>query len=350
MKKIKEIQKVVIIFILVLGLIFLGLSGCGGGKTLSNKSNDQKNDDPGNNKQDKIYVSIATTSIGGTWNTIGAAMASAVSKGNSNMQVTAEVTGGGADNVRQVGLGKIPIGFTTNGLAFAGLKGIGAFEGKEMPKIRAIIAGHPLVLQTYTLQNSGINNYTDFKDKAISVGSPGAAGNIMIENIMSAYSYQINKDWKPVFMQHSESPGAVADGNVAAALITSSVPTPTVTEITSTHDAKLLDINYEEEEIVNLLKKKPYWRKIEIPAGTYKGQDHPIQTLAETTILITNADVSEDVIYNFTKWLLENYNKYKDVHPDAAKWNLENALNGIEGIVPLHPGAERYLKEAGVLK
>src|SRR5690606_4923810 len=84
-----------------------------------------------------------------------------------------------------------------------------------------------------------------------------------------------------------------------------------------------------------------------VPAGTYEGQDADVSTVAVGNFLITHSDVSDDVVYEMTKQLFENLPALSAAHKAADGVKLEDALKGMP--VPLHPGAERYYKEKGLL-
>jgi TRAP transporter TAXI family solute receptor len=85
-----------------------------------------------------------------------------------------------------------------------------------------------------------------------------------------------------------------------------------------------------------------------IPAGTYDGQEADVPTVTVTNILVTRADISDEEAYQMTKQLFENLPQLVAAHKSANEIKLENAVNGLP--IPLHPGAERYYKEKGLLK
>ena len=84
-----------------------------------------------------------------------------------------------------------------------------------------------------------------------------------------------------------------------------------------------------------------------IPAGTYNGQTADVPTVAVVNFLVTHEGVSEETVYQMTKQLFENLPELEAAHKAAASIKLEKALGGMP--VPLHPGAERYYKEKGLM-
>ena len=84
------------------------------------------------------------------------------------------------------------------------------------------------------------------------------------------------------------------------------------------------------------------------PANTYNGQTTDTKTVAVNATLAVGAEVSADVVYNITKTLFENQADLAIAHAKGKELSLEKATGGIS--IPLHPGAEKYYKEKGIIK
>ena len=101
-------------------------------------------------------------------------------------------------------------------------------------------------------------------------------------------------------------------------------------------------------EIDNLRRKQPYYAGIQLPAGTYKGQAAPVDTLAVMAVWATHDGVTDAMAYEVTKALYENTEILGQVHPKGREISLKTALHSIS--IPLHPGAEKYYREKGLIK
>jgi len=111
--------------------------------------------------------------------------------------------------------------------------------------------------------------------------------------------------------------------------------------------------NWTDEEITMGNKSVPYYIRSQIPAGTYAGIDYDVNTLAVSGIFVTNANQDEELIYEITKALWSDTARklLDNGHAKGKAITLETSLDGVAGIgVPLHPGAERFYKEMGMLK
>ena len=84
-----------------------------------------------------------------------------------------------------------------------------------------------------------------------------------------------------------------------------------------------------------------------IPAGTYDGQATDVPTAAVGNFLVTSEDVPEETVYAMTKLLFESLDQLAAAHAAAKGIDPAKALDGMP--LPLHPGAERYYREAGIL-
>ena len=98
-----------------------------------------------------------------------------------------------------------------------------------------------------------------------------------------------------------------------------------------------------------IAKKYPFYVGFNIPGGTYKGVDVTTPTVAVQAMLIASEKLSEETVYKFMKAVFGNLEAFKKIHPNLERFfSLEKAVKGLP--IPLHPGAERFYKEAGVLK
>ncbi|WP_374442045.1 TAXI family TRAP transporter solute-binding subunit [Stella sp.] len=297
------------------------------------------------------FMSMATSSVGGSWFPLGGAMAKVIGDAYPQLKITAEVTGGTADNLKLLKNGQVELALSTNDMAYLAAKGEGPFKGAAISNFKGLLGGHAIIWQVYTLKSSGIRSLKDFKGKRLSLGAAGSIGGPTGQIVMEAYGLKMNTDWKPEYLGHGDGPGALLDGRVDGVLIISSAPTAAVTDITSRRGEEVVFLNPEKEILDKLIEKHPYWFPAVIPGGAYKGHPNDIpNSFGSATILVAHEKVSDEAAYATVKALIENHGKLVAANALAKEWSRENATRGIAGVMPFHPGAEKYLKEAGVLK
>ncbi|WP_108660377.1 TAXI family TRAP transporter solute-binding subunit [Acuticoccus kandeliae] len=295
------------------------------------------------------FMSLATSTVGGTWYPLGGAMAAIIAKQFPQLGITAEVTGGTNDNLNLMKNDQVELAYATNAEAYKAQNGEPPFDEK-ITNFGGVTSGHGIYWQLYTLKDTGINSIADLKGKRISLGAAGSIGNDIGQTIIEAHGLKMGDDWTPEYIGHGEGPGALRDGNVDAVLIISSFPTGSVTDITSTEGEDVVFLNPDPEVLDKLIAERPYWAKVAIPGGLYKGHPDDIAgSFGVITILIANNSLSNEAVYAITKALLENNEELTSTHALGADWTKENATRGIKGVIPFHPGAEAYLKEQGLL-
>lgn len=297
------------------------------------------------------FMSMATSSVGGSWFPLGGAMAKIITDAYPQLKVTAEVTGGTGDNLKLLKNGQVELALSTNDMAYLAMKGEGAFKGAPITNFKGLLGGHAIIWQVYTLKSSGIRSLKDFKGKRLSLGAAGSIGGPTGQIVMDAYGLKMNTDWKPEYIGHGDGPGALLDGRVDGVLIISSAPTAAVTDITSRRGEEVVFLNPEKEVLDRLIEKHPYWFPAVIPGGVYKGHPNDMpNSFGSATILVAHEKVADEAAYAVVKSLVEGHGKLVAANALAKEWSKANATRGISGVMPFHPGAEKYLKEAGILK
>ncbi len=151
------------------------------------------------------------------------------------------------------------------------------------------------------------------------------------------------------FLGYREAAGAFGNNQLDAFWVFVGFPNASVIEAAMQNDIDIVDV-YKDAESAGVFEKYPYFKKVTIPANTYKGVTTPTNTFQDSTIWVANKKVNADTVYNLLKAIFsEEGLKYMvSVHKSAKAMSVENGLNGI--VTPLHPGAEKFWKEMGVLK
>jgi uncharacterized protein len=146
---------------------------------------------------------------------------------------------------------------------------------------------------------------------------------------------------------YQEQTDGIRNGNVDAIFSQLALPAATVTEATVGKEVEILPMS---EELIDYLTKFGL-EKNSIPAGTYPNAvngDEEIATASMGNVLTVNSDVDEDTVYEITKIINENVDQLPNIHASLSSYNVENATKSL--VADLHPGAEKYYKEVGLIK
>ena len=294
------------------------------------------------------YISIATSSAGGTFSIVGTAMGNVINNNISDVTANIEITGGSSENILLASSNNVEIAFTASDVMYLALNGQGSFEGKKVSDINGIMGGIMNTLQIYTLADSSIKSIADLRGKKISVGPPGSVGIDSMRIVMEAYGMEMNKDWTPEYLAHGDGAEALTDENVDAVVIFTIVPCSPVLTAAASKPVRLLDIG--DAEMKSILAKYPFFLTASVQPNIYNGQKDGVKNaLGSASMLICNSAMSEDLVYNVVKALYNNTEELVKAYPQCDEWIPENAYRGMTGL-ELHPGAVKYLKEIGMAK
>jgi TRAP transporter TAXI family solute receptor len=191
----------------------------------------------------------------------------------------------------------------------------------------------------------GISSIADLRGKRVSVGDIGSGVEFNARQILEAYGMTFD-DIIVNNLSFGDSAAAFKDDKIDAFFCVAGAPTTAVVELATTNPINLLEID--DEHAAKLIDKYPFYTKFAVPAGTYKGVDADAQTVAVVASFIVSDDLSEDLVYKMTKALFENAEEITVGHPKGAELDPEYSLASIS--IPMHPGAEKYYKEIGLLK
>ncbi len=288
-----------------------------------------------------VRLSLASGPIGAAWYSLGSSFVQVIQKKAPDIIITLEA-GAAVKNVRTIAQKPNVIGFTNLDLAYDAVQGTGEFD-KKLP-LQALMAGHPSHAYLITLEGTGINSVEDLRGKAVSIGPPASGAETTARMVITSHGMTYN-DIKAKWLGTQETCDALRDNIISAGFIFSGSPVPAVMELAVTHKLKIITIK--PEMVKKIQERFPYVALDRLPAGTYKNQTAPLDLIAWDTYLMANSQLPEAVGYKIVKALSENTQELIS-HPSGAYWTLEKTAQKM--IVPRHPGAERYLRERGLLK
>ncbi len=310
--------------------------------------------------QDIKFFTIGTGGTAYTYYPVGGVIANAISKppgsrecgkggscGVDGLIASAVSSRGSVDNVNAILSGLRDSGFAQSDVAYWAYTGTGTMEGKEPAKdLRTIAALFEEHIHLVALQGSGINSVADLKGKVVSLDEPGSGTYVDAKLILEANGLSTS-DVTAEALKGSAASEALRNGKIDAFFVVAGYPTGSLVELASAEKIKLVPIDGAAAK--TLTDKYGFFSQSDIPAGTYEGVDG-ISTVAVGAQWYTNAKQDETLIYNITKalWNKES-RKLLDVgHAKGKTITPETALAGVG--VPLHPGAEKFYKEAGLIK
>lgn len=314
---------------------------------------------PGLQAQDMKFFRIGTGSTAGTYFPIGGLIANAVSAppgsracaaggacGVPGLVAIAIASNGAIANVNDIQAGRLEAGFTQSDVAYWAFTGGGVFEGRDKaPDLRGVANLYPEAVHLVVRKGSGIASVADLKGKRVSMDEPGSGTLADARLVLAAFGLS-EKDVKPEYLKPDLSGKKLALGELDAFFFVGGAPVGAIAELANLTPIELVPITGAQAE--KALSRYSFFAWDRIPANTYKDVGE-VPTLSVSAILVTSAKQDEELIYGVTR-ALWNENSRKLLDTGHAKGKLIVRQNAARGLgIPLHPGAERYYREAGLL-
>ena len=312
------------VIVIALGLILAVARPCGAAETL---------------------ITILTSTPSGIWHSYGVTLSSIYDKAMPGANVTVQATAASVENLRLLEAGDGELGFT-NGDALAEAWAGNKEAGFDAPlrKLRAVANLYPQFLQIVASDRSGANTLADLKGKHVSLGPEGSATALEAVAIFQADGFTAGDLKDFVRASFTQSFRRVGEGTLDAAVQSGALGTGNVRDTLGSGRARLIPIPAEVVAKVG----NPVYVPATIPAGTYDGQPADIPTFSVPTFLVTRMGVTDQVAYTMTKSLFDHLDQLVQTDPAAKNIDIKKAATGLP--IPLHPGAERYYREVGLVK
>jgi TRAP transporter TAXI family solute receptor len=297
--------------------------------------------------QAQQFFRIGTGGTSGTYYPVGGMIANSVSQ-PGKIIVTAQASNGSVANVNGISGGALESGFSQSDVATWAQKGTGIFEGKpNMPGLRMIANLYPESLHIVVKKGSGIKNVADLKGKRVALDEPGSGTLVNARLVLAAYGVK-ETDIKPEYIKPNQAGDKMKDGALDAFFFTGGAPAGAIAELASAGSGiELVPIDGPQAD--GLRQASPFFAVDNIPADTYKGVAG-VKTLAVGAQWVTSDKADAETVYQITKALYSEPVQ-KALAAGHAKGKLITLSNATQGVgIPYHPGAEKFYKEAGLLK
>ena len=298
--------------------------------------------------QAQQFFRIGTGGTAGTYYPVGGMIANAVSQ-PGKIVVTAQASNGSLANVTGIAGGALESGFSQADVASWAFTGKGVFEGKpNVPGLRLIANLYPESVHLVVRKGSGIKSLADLKSKRVALDEPGSGTLIDARIILAAYGLK-DADLKPEYIKPNQAGDKMKDGAIDAFFFfVGGAPAGAIAELaTSGAGIELVAIDGAQAEAIR--KSDPFYSFDLIAADTYKGVG-ATRTLAMGAQWVTSDKADANTVYEITKALFSDATQ-KTLAAGHAKGKFITEENAVKGAgIPFHPGAERFYREAGLLK
>ena len=288
-------------------------------------------------------ISLAANPIGQSSYQQAAAIADVINNSGSKLSVTAEATNGYAENVALIAQGDVEIAFTNNLMLAHGYYAMGDYTGIPAEKCLGVISLSCNKTHVIVPANSDITEVSaeQFRGKRIGIGQVGGTSRTDALNLMAALGLEPS-DYQGYEVKGAEQTEMMKNGQLDVFIWNGKAPIATVLDLVSTKECRFLEIP--DDIVAKVIENSQgAYTAQELLPGYYESLDHSVKTFGNNAVLFANADVPEEVVYEFVKQFVENLETLTAYNKGFAEIKPETMLQGIS--VPLHPGALRYFQE-----
>ena len=291
------------------------------------------------------FVTVLTGGTSGVYYPMGVAMSQLFGTALPNAKVSVQSTKASAENVNLLQANRGEVAFAlgdTVSYAWHGNTEVG-FK-KPLDKLRAMAAIYPNFVQIVASKDSGIRTLADLKGKRVSVGAPKSGTELNARAVFQAAGLSYDDLGKVEYLPFGESVELIKNRQLDATLQSAGLGVASIRDLATSIDIVVVPIP---DDVVKAIGDSAYQAGV-IPAGTYGGQDADVPTAAIRNILVTHDGVEEAAVYEMTKAIFTNLDALVAAHSAAKGIQADSAARALP--IPLHPGAERYYREAGLLE
>lgn len=299
--------------------------------------------------KEQRFITIGTGGVTGVYYPAGGAICRLVNKSRKEhgIRCSVESTGGSIYNLNAIKEGELDMGVAQSDWQYHAYNGSSKFEETGAnKKLRAVFSLHPEPFTVVARKDSGVTKFEQLKGKRVNIGNPGSGQRGTIEVLMGEMGWDNSVFKLASELKASEQSKALCDNKIDAMVYTVGHPSGAIKEATTSCDSVIVEVSGKAAE--KLVKDNPYYRTATIPGGMYRGNDNDVKTFGVGATFVSSSDVPEDVIYQVVKAVFENFDSFQRLHP--AFEHLDKKAMIKDGLsAPLHPGAAKYYKEAGLM-
>jgi TRAP transporter TAXI family solute receptor len=289
------------------------------------------------------FLNIASGPLGGSWHPIGGAMGQVINKYVEGVRVNVESTGGGVENVRLLGSEQVDIALTIAATALDGYRGAPPYQ-RAYSNLRTLVPSFGLgYLQMVVPEESSLEWVDEIRGHRVAVG-PAGHGSIPRQREIYEEIGMSFEDFTPIYLPYLESLQALGDGRIDVSIVYNAPPASSITQFGVINGFRLLSLH--EQHRKALAQEYPYFLPITIPKSVYGlGQD--TLTVATANAVLVRESLPDELVYQITRALFEHLNDLRAAHPSMQSFEPQMAVLG--QVLPLHPGAQRYFQEMGLV-
>jgi hypothetical protein len=294
-------------------------------------------------------VTLATGTPGGAYHPVGNAICRMFNLPDEHQArpCVAVSSGGSAANIERIERGESTFALSQTDIAYAAFHGAGPYAAAGAdPRLRMLIAFYPEAFTVVARADSGIRDFRDVRGKRLGVGMGGAGYSFTRDAILGAYGWTISDFADVLQLDPGEQQQALCSGAVDVVFFAAGHPNGVTQELTTACRTRLVRVAG--EPIDKLLATHPYYVASVIPGGMYAGNPDDVPTIATQAVLVTTSDQPDALAHAVVAAVFGHFADFRRLHPVLWASNMKDMVPAGD-VMPIHPGALKYYREAGLV-
>ncbi|WP_409202837.1 TAXI family TRAP transporter solute-binding subunit [Vibrio sp. SS-MA-C1-2] len=296
------------------------------------------------------FITIGTGGVTGVYYPTGGAICRLVNKDKKDhgIRCSVESTGGSIYNINTIRAGELDFGIAQSDWQYHAYNGTSKFkDAGPFTGLRSVFALHAEPFTVVARADSGIKTFEDLKGKRVNIGNPGSGQRGTIEVLMDGYGWTMDDFKLASELKAAEQSKALCDNKIDAMVYVVGHPSGAIKEATTSCDSVIVEVAG--PVVDKIVADNSFYRTVDIPGGMYRGNPDNIATFGVGATLVSSTSVSDEAVYSVVKAVFDNFATFKKLHPAFAHLTKEQMIK--DGLsAPLHDGAVKYYKEAGLMK
>jgi uncharacterized protein len=296
------------------------------------------------------FISIGTGGVTGVYYPTGAAICRLVNKESKSngIRCSVESTGGSIYNINTIRAGELDMGVAQSDWQYHAYHGTSKFADQgPFKELRAVFSVHAEPVTIVARKDSNIHKVMELKGKRVNIGNAGSGTRGSWDVMAEALGFGPDALKLATEFKSSEQSQALCDNKIDAFFFLVGHPSGSIKEATTSCEANLVEVAG--PAIDKLVADNSYYRKAVIPGGMYTGSDKDTATYGVGATFVSSTKTPDDTVYAVVKAVFTNFDTFKKLHPAFANLKKEEMVKDALS-APLHGGAMKYYKEAGLVK
>ena len=295
------------------------------------------------------FISIGTGGVTGVYYPTGGAICRLVNKSRKEhgIRCSVESTGGSVYNINTIRAGELDMGVAQSDWQYHAYNGTSKFEDQgAFKELRAVFSVHPEPVTIVARKDANIKKVMDLKGKRVNIGNPGSGTRASWEVMADTLGFGDDALALATEFKSSEQSQALCDNKIDASFFLVGHPSGSIKEASTSCESNLVEVAG--PKIDKLVADASYYRTATIPGGMYTGTPDDTKTYGVGATFVSSTNTDANTVYHVVKAVFENFDTFKKLHPAFQVLKKEEMIKDSLS-APLHDGAAKYYKEAGLM-